>query len=820
MISLSRASHPLSRIFALSFVLTVASASAADYPVQPVPFTSVHITGGFWKSRQETNRIVTVPYAFQQCEETKRLHNFELATETMKRRAAGETNFQNKPPTIYPFDDSDIYKAVEGASFALSLQKDPALESRLDSYISTIAAAQEPDGYLYTFRTMHPDSPAHEWINQKRWLNDPILSHELYNLGHLYEAGAAHFQATGKRNLLDICLKSADLIDRDFGNGDLRIAPGHQVIEMGLVKLYRVTGDPRHLKLAKFFLDVRGPNQDAYNQRHLRVVDQTEAVGHAVRANYMYSGMADIAALTGDPSYLNAITKIWNNVANRKLHLTGGVGARASGEAYGDDYELPNNCYNETCAAIAFLMWNHRMFLLTGEAKYMDIFERTLYNGFPSGFSLSGDRFFYPNPLEYDGKAVNNHGHAGRAPWFGCACCPPNVLRTMAALNGYFYAVRDTDLFVNLYGQNDAVLTIKESTVKLAQQTEYPWDGHVKISVSPEKPASFTLRLRLPGWVNGHPVPGDLYTYDNSQPAEWSLRVNGEKVQAVEKDGYVSLSREWKQDDSVEMDLPMAVRRVAGHEKVSATRGRVALERGPIVYCLEGVDNGEVISDCVLPASAVITPEYRPDQLGGVTVLSIAGAQRAERGTNNQITTKTTSLTAIPYSVWNNRGLSPMEVWIPRSAELARTKPPTTLSSESKVSVSFHRDGKDPSAINDQLLPLNATDGFAPNFDYWPHKGTAEWAQLDFKNAAKVSESTVLWFDDTGSGECRLPATWRLLYRDEAGAWKPVEGVSTYPVSKSKPVRVEFTPITTGAMRLELQLPEGFSAGMWEWSVN
>ena len=647
---------------------------AADYPVQPVPFTSVHITGGFWQARQETNRQATIPYAFQQCEETKRLRNFELATETMKRRAGGETNFENKPLTIYPFDDSDIYKVVEAASFALSLQKDPALEAKLDSYISEIAAAQEPDGYLYTFRTMHPDSPAHEWINQKRWLNDPVLSHELYNLGHLYEAGTAHYQATGKSNLLDVCIKSAELVEQDFGTNKLRLAPGHQVIEMGLVKLFRATGDARYLDLAKFFLDVRGPNQDPYNQRHLRVVDQREAVGHAVRANYMYSGMADVAALTGDQDYISAITKIWENVVGKKLHLTGGVGARAQGEAYGDNYELPNNCYNETCAAIAFMMWNHRMFLLTGAGKYMDVFERTLYNGFISGVSLTGNRFFYPNPLEYDGKAVNNHNHAGRAPWFGCACCPPNVMRTLSALTGYFYAVRGDELFVNLYAQSAANINVGGNKVKLSQETDYPWNGVIKLKVSPEAPAKFTLNLRLPAWAEGRPVPSDLYTYDDAKPAAWSLRVKGKKITASKKNGYLTVTREWKAGDVIEFDLPMPVRRVRGNDKIAATRGRVALERGPVVYCLEGVDNGGSVSGCVLPASANIKSAFKRDLLDGATVLTIADGQRLESHPNETVTLRKAPIVAIPYALWNNRGLSPMEVWIARDANIAQMK--------------------------------------------------------------------------------------------------------------------------------------------------
>jgi DUF1680 family protein len=525
---------------------------ASDYPVQPAPFTQVRLTGGLLANRQATNAEVTMPFALEQCETSGRIKNFDLAAEVMKRRAAGETTFQIKPPTQYPFDDTDVYKAIEGAAFCLSVKPDAALQTKLEAIIKRIAAAQEPDGYLYTFRTMHPDSPGHDWIDQQRWRKDPKLSHELYNLGHLYEAGVAYYRATGSRSLLDICLKSAALLEKDFGDHQLRISPGHQIIEMGLVKLYRQTSDTNWLDLAQFFLDVRGKGND-YSQDHKPVITQDKAVGHAVRANYMYAGMADVAALTGDQRYLDAITKIWNNVVDTKLHLTGGCGARASGEAYGDDYELPHRCYNETCAAVAFLFWNHRMFLMTGDAKYMDVFERSLYNGVLSGVSLSGDRFFYPNPLEYDGQAKNNHGHAGRAPWFGCACCPPNVLRTLASLGDYVYAVREqstgsapraslsspkggegrgeeAQLFVNLYAQSTATAVIAGNKVKLEQTTEYPWDGKIKLRVTPEKSGTFTVNLRIPGWVEGQPLPSDLYTYDDATPAKWSLRVNGKKV--------------------------------------------------------------------------------------------------------------------------------------------------------------------------------------------------------------------------------------------------------------------------------------------------
>jgi DUF1680 family protein len=639
-------------IVGCSLIAGATSLAAADYPVQPVPFTSVRVTGGFWQARQEINRTVTLPFALQQCEDSGRLRNFDLAAETMRRRAAGEKDFQNQPPTIFPFDDTDAYKAIEGASYVLSMKPDAALEKHLDDWIARIAAAQEPDGYLYTFRTMHPDSPGHKWVGQQRWEKDPDLSHELYCAGHLYEAGVAHFQATGKRTLLEVCLKNAALLWHDFGDGKLRIAPGHQIVEMGLVKLYRVTGDARFLKLAQIFLDARGPGGPTYNQRHKLVVDQDEAVGHAVRANYMYSGMADVAALTGDQRYVSAIEKIWENVAAKKLYLTGGVGALSRGEAYGADYELPNDGYNETCAAVALMMWNHRMFLLTGDAKYMEVFERTAYNGFLSGVSVSGDRFFYPNPLVYDGEKKNNNGFAGRAPWFGCACCPPNLMRTLAALTGYFYAVRDDALYVNFFAQSEGEATVAGTKVKLTQTTDYPWQGSVRLAVAPAKPAKFTLRVRIPGWAQGKPVPSDLYVYDDAAPAAWTLRVGGAAVTAQPEHGYVSITREWRGGDVVELDLPMPVHTVRGHPLIAATKDRVAFERGPIVYCVEDIDRKTPLDALTISATAKIEAQSRPELLGGVTVLEIRDGAAA--------------VMAIPYFGWNNRGLAPMAVWLRR----------------------------------------------------------------------------------------------------------------------------------------------------------
>jgi DUF1680 family protein len=632
--------------------------SAANYPITPVPFTSVRVTNGFWLQKQEVNRSVTVPFALRQCEESGRLKNFDLAAETMRRRANGEPHFQIKPPTLYPFDDTDVYKAIEGASYVLSMKPDDALEKRLDEWIAKVAAAQEPDGYLYTFRTMHPDSPGHEWIGLKRWEQDPVLSHELYDVGHLYESGVAHFQATGKRTLLDVCLKNAELLWHDFGDDKPIVAPGHQIVEMGLVKLYGVTHDSRWLTLAKKFLDARGPRGPEYNQRHKRVVDQDEAVGHAVRANYMYSGMADVAVLTGDERYVTAIQKIWQNVVEKKLYLTGGVGALNRNEAYGGDYDLPDDGYNETCAAVALMMWNHRMFLLSGEAKYMDVFERTAYNGFLSGVSVSGDRFFYPNPLAYDGKALNNNGFAGRAPWFGCACCPPNLMRTLAALGHYFYAVQANVLFVNFYAESEAETMMGPTKLSLRQTTRYPWDGTIRLTVDPAAPSEFTVKLRIPEWAQGKPLPSDLYTYEAPQAAGWKVLVNGAPVASslLEK-GYLSIARTWKMGDTIEARFDLPVQRVVGNELLASTRGRVAFERGPVVYCFERDRDNRALRDLTITDTTTIIPEVRNDLFGGVTALAFERVKSSDyQGTSTDL--------AIPYFAWANRGLKPMAVWV------------------------------------------------------------------------------------------------------------------------------------------------------------
>ena len=623
-------------------VMALAGAeSPPDYPFQPVPFTAVHLTDSFWAPRIETNRLTTIPYAFGKCEETGRMDNFIRAAAVLRGEPLTNTNLPG-----YPFDDSDVYKIIEGASYVLATQPDPNLRAYLDKIIAEIAAAQEPDGYLYTARTINPRHP-HEWSGPTRWLRDPDGSHELYNAGHLFEAAAAHYQATGETNLLAIALKEANLLCATFGpeTNQLHLWPGHEVVEMGLVKLYRITGERRYLDLAKYFIDVRGPGGDIYHQSHIKPVQQTEAVGHAVRAGYLYSGMADVAALTSDPAYVAAIDKIWENATGRKLYVTGGIGAVPKDEAFGPDYFLPNmDAYCETCAAVANDYWNQRLFLLHGDAKYVDVLERTLYNGLLSGVSLNGKLFFYPNPLE-------SAGQHERSSWFGCACCPGNITRFMASVPGYFYARRGRAIYVNLFASGTADIKMDNGqTVTLAQETRYPWDGAIRVTVQPEKPGKFEIRLHIPGWARNEAAPGGLYTFVDRLDAGPSLRVNGKSVGLKLQDGYAVLDRKWRKGDVVQLNLPMPVRRLAAMTEVEADRGRVALQRGPIVYCLEWPDNrGINVRDAVLSDDEKLAAEFEPNLLNGVETVT-AGP-----------------LKAIPYYAWANRGKGGMEVWIHRA---------------------------------------------------------------------------------------------------------------------------------------------------------
>lgn len=681
----SRVSSVKVSLVMLLLALSVEMATAGEqqysgYPIEPVPFTSVKVVPQtFWGQRLDASRRVTVPLAFQKCEETGRYTNFENAAAHLKD--AREV-FEIKPGT-FSFDDTDPYKTIEGASYLLQTYPDMklytggrevALRQYVDSVIDIIATAQEPDGYLYTARTQNPLKP-HEWAGPTRWVKEEDLSHELYNLGHMVESAIAHYQATGSRKFLDIAIRYADCVCREVGRGEgqARVVPGHQIAEMALAKLYLVTGDRKYLDEAKFFLDERGKThiKNDYSQSHKPVVEQREAVGHAVRAGYMYAGMADVAALTGDSTYIRAIDRIWENIVSKKLYITGGIGSTSSGEAFGRNYQLPNmTAYCETCAAIANVYTNYRLFLLHGDSKYFDVLERSLYNGLISGMSLQGNGFFYPNPLESDGQHE-------RKPWFGCACCPSNLSRFIPSLPGYVYAVKENSgeksaVYVNLYLSNSSVLRVGGKEVALTQQTNYPWDGSVKLTVDKNKVGLFTLKLRIPGWVQNQPVPSDLYQYADGEQLGYRLTVNGDSIPVkLSADGYAAISRKWKKGDCVELHLDMKPRLVKAHWNVEADRGRVAVERGPLVYCVEHPDNQFDIFSVLMSRK----PHF---SIGRTTIADTevqtigADAQLLEidQTTGRQVLSDV-RLTLIPYYAWAHRGKGRMRVWLLQDVEAA-----------------------------------------------------------------------------------------------------------------------------------------------------
>jgi len=618
-----------------------------NYPIQPVSSQHVELTDNFWSQRIKTNTNVTIPYCFQKCEETHRIDNFAVAGGLIEGTFVGRR-----------YNDSDVFKIMEGAAYTLQQKYDPALDKYLDDLIAKIAAAQEDDGYLYTIRTILGDSAMTERNGKERWVEVRNHSHELYNVGHMYEAAVAHYNATGKTNFLDVAIKNAELVNAVYGPGKRHDAPGHQEIEIGLTKLYRTTGDRKYLDLARFFLDERGKsdirdyNSDiqwengAYWQDHKPVTEQDEAVGHAVRAVYMYSGMADVAALTGNQKYIDAITTIWENVVGKKYYITGGIGAMYEGEAFGKNYQLPNRAYNETCAAIANIFWNQRMFLMKGESKYIDVLERTLYNGMLSGISFEGNTFFYPNVLEFDGKDKFNQGASQRKPWFDCSCCPSNISRFIPAVPSYIYAQTENEIYANLFMANNTGFKLNKKDFTIKQETEYPWQGRVKFKISAEQPVKFDFKIRVPGWAQNNPVPGDLYKYIEETKGEVRLFLNNEPYPIELINGYASIQKTWKNGDMVELVLPMSAKKVVPHKNVTDIKGKVAVERGPIVYCAEQADNADGVLSGSVRASSEFKPVYVSGELQGVVKLKSED-----------------NFTLVPYYSWGHRGTGEMAVW-------------------------------------------------------------------------------------------------------------------------------------------------------------
>jgi DUF1680 family protein len=754
-----------------------------------LPFQEVHIKDEFWSQRIRTNRTATIEANLHQCEITGRIRNFAIAGKLEEGKHKGLL-----------YDDSDVYKVLEGIAYTLSSERDAELVKRTDAIIDKIATAQQPDGYLNTYYTLV--KPQERWKNIRG-------GHELYCAGHLIEAAVAYHQATGKRKLLDVAIKLADHIDRTFGPGKKVDASGHEEIELALVKLYRATKQKRYLKLAQFFLDMRGQKDKRklfgeYAQDHKPVREQSEVVGHAVRAMYLYCGMADVAAITGDKALTTALEKIWHDVVERKMYVTGGIGPSASNEGFTVPYDLPNDsAYCETCAAIGMALWNHRMFLMTGEAKYADVLEREVYNGLLSGVSRSGDRFFYVNPLASKGR---HH----RVPWFDCSCCPTNIVRYIPGMGERAYAYRDNDIWTVLYMGSTATIPLKDGRVKLTQETNYPWDGKIKIKVEPEKPFFFNLHLRIPGWCRSV----------RSLKDSCQTRISSKSGLLYSGPQFITLGRERKTGDEIELELDMPIERVYADPHVKADVGRVALQRGPIVYCLEGVDNGGSVRNLCLPKEAKLSATFEKGLLSGVAVVS--GEALAVSGTRENLEIKPVAFRAVPYFAWDNREPGQMIVWIaeePDRAELPGEDGVVVAGVRIRAS---HLNSTDTlEELNDGEMPKSSKDHDIRRMTWWDHRGTVEWLSYRTDKPRKLSAASIYWFDDTGIGSCRVPAEWRLLWLD-GNEWKPVKlrMGEHYGTELDQFNKVSFEPVTTRELRLEAKLKPGYSGGVLKWRIT
>ena len=789
-------------------VASISLSAAAQTQIQEVPFTQVHLNDGFWSPRIEINRTVSIPSAFHECEVNGRFDNFAIAAGLMKGEHRGD----------FSFDDTDPYKVIEGASYSLAVHYDAKLDHYLDSVINIIAKAQEPDGYLTTCVT-NKCTRLSGWWGTHKW--EKINSHELYNSGHLIESAVAHYRATGKKTFLNVAIKNADLVCKTFGpnEGQIHRPGGHPIIEMALCKLYKVTGNKKYLEGAKYFVDETGRCTDGhhpseYSQDHMPILQQQEIVGHAVRAGYLYSGVADVAALTGDKAYFEALKRIWENMSSKKLFITGGIGSRPQGEGFGPNYELYNHtAYCETCAAIANVYWNYRMFLATGESKYIDVCERALYNNVLSGVSLSGDKFFYDNVLESDGEHE-------RQKWFGCACCPGNITRFVASVPGYMYALQGRDIYVNLYAQGKA----KIGKVELEQTTDYPWDGKIRIKVA-KGGGKFAIKLRIPSWLKSSPTNNTLYFYNDAAP-DFAITVNGKQVAAGNTD-YATITRNWKKGDVIDIDFPMNVRRIVANDNAEDDRGKVALERGPIVFCLEGSDqaDGKVFNKYILNAAA-ITAQYDANLLNGVITLSGDAKELQQDGTIKDV-----KFRAIPYSTWNNRSAQQMEVWVANTPAKAVATPAETIASKAMTFSNrgpIQNDAPETApvdswagGVNDQWEPKRSSDISKPYHYWWLKRGTTEAVSYQFDKEYEVSNVQVYWLEfDHYDGDFRTPESWALYYKDAKGEWQEVEDHSPYTVQKDCYNSVDFKPVRTTGLKILAKLRKGESAGVLEWKVN
>ena len=774
-------------------------ALAGDYPITMPKMGTVRATGGFWAAREATNRLVTARANLQQSERSGRISNFVNAGKKIHGEPYGK--FRG---TF--FNDSDVYKVAEGMAYELAHHPDATDEAMLEDLAKKFIWAQEPDGYIYTARTL---GDRHERVGGHRWYCDD--AHELYCMGHLIEAAVAHYETTGRDHLLKAVCRTADMMRTTFGTGanQIRFLPGHPEVELALCKLYRATGKRAYLELAIDLLEMRGlpkearvgevkrgfPNNRPYYQDHKPVREQHEAVGHAVRACYLYAGMCEAGVLADDKGLLAAVDALWNDIVTKKLYLSGGVGARPEIEGFGPAYDLPNDhvCL-ETCAAIAHALFNQRLFLRTGDAKYLDLIERIAYNGSLCSISIAGDEFFYPNPMA-------SRGGYKRSKWFGCACCPPNVVRFIPQLINWTFA---SDTAKNAYYWN-FFLTSKADLgrVKFEQTTDYPWNGTVKLVVNPAKEGDvFDLKVRIPGWARGVPAPGGLYTQTKpSQAMEVSLSVNGRALNGIPgRDGFLTVAgRAWKKGDVVELVLPMEVKRIKADDRIVLDRGRLAVERGPLVYCAEGVDNNGKAFNAVLPPEATFTTE--PIEIACTKMVAVKGG----------------GLTLVPFFAWCHRGAGEMQTWFPVSREAASGNSQGIIS---RASHCWHLDTVN--ALFDGKVPTSSADESIRRFSFWPHRGREDWLEFELPMRRPVKGVEVYWFDDhhVGRGQCALPASWKVQSRLFPGLpWTDVKD-ATYTTVRDGFSRATFpSAIESETFRISVKERPGLSAGVLELRV-
>ncbi|MCK6448620.1 MAG: glycoside hydrolase family 127 protein [Planctomycetes bacterium] len=785
---------------------------ASGGPLTAVPFERVTITDPFWAERIETNRTATVKACLDKCDETGRIRNFAVCATLCPGEHQG-----------YLYNDSDVYKVLEGVAYTLASRPESALEARADAIIDQIVAAQQPDGYLNTYWTLV--EPGKRWTNIRH-------GHELYCAGHMIEGAIAYFHATGKRKWLDCAIRFADHIDATFGPGKKLDATGHEELELALVKLFHETDERRYLSLAQFFLDQRGSSEGRtpfgeYAQDHEPIREQREVVGHAVRAMYLYCAMADVAGITGDPGLWTALDAIWHDVVDRKMYVTGGIGPSASNEGFTVPYDLPNDtAYCETCAAIGMALWNQRMFLATGDAKYADIVERELYNGFLSGVSLDGTKFFYDNPLA-------SKGQHERVPWFDCSCCPSNVVRFLPAIGERIYATRGDVLFVSQYIGSRAEVELGGRAVKVTLESGFPWQGDGSVRFSMSEPSEFEVRLRWPDWATG-------FASVDVEIAAGTERIEPQDVRHEIVDGFLSLRRTWRPGDRLRFVFPVMPRLVAQDERVASTTNRRALRVGPLVYCAEGVDNDGHVRDFVVAredhafASAQVMWWTGADMAEDVRLDSApAGLPATTRafvlpGTrvvlrDGERASEPAKLTVVPYFLWANRGKNEMAVWLPIVPELAELpgEGDVVRQAGAAVKASHCWQNDTPAALNDGRPGANSADESLPRLTFWDHRGTNEWVEYEFDAPRRLEKGSVQWFDDTGRGSCRVPASWRLTYWS-GDAWAPVEPTNGTEFGVKKDVfnHVTFTPIEAQRVRLEIVQQEKFSSGILEWRVE